>query len=298
MVNGIFKTLTQIIFGFNGASGTAKGSVLKHVDDNVASLERLDGTAKILRASPLQDSVSLSGFTPSVNDVATRRDVMPADIEFGIDGSQSTDVARVVSGSRGAGRCGIVLKSGGTGNQAFTQGQLVYDPDGTSALSVAMVLPRDTKRLMVTRAAMSVTGALALDSNCLYANENYATGYTWIKKGDALGSGLGVVQCVRLTLSTAASVSSSVKLPQYAVINEVRAWITTAYSTGATISVACGSTVLMASSALIPQIVEQYSVCDLVKKSNTDAVITATIGGSPSAGVGEIYVYYTVAPQS
>lgn len=167
-----------------------------------------------------------------------------------------------------------------------TIGQILWD-DGTG-LGTVVVLPAVAGNEIVTTATFS-GGTITLQTN-----QNYVwSGSAWINISPSVA---GVVSCIRMPITTAASQSSTSTIPANAVISRCLANITTPFSAGATLSVGqTGSTaLLLATTDVTATLANLYDAPQDTAWGASALAVLVTVGGAPAAGAGFVSVYYAV----
>ena len=166
-----------------------------------------------------------------------------------------------------------------------TIGQVLWD-DGTGVGTV-VVLAAKTGNEIVTTATFS-GGTITLQTN-----QNYVwSGAAWTNISPTVA---GVVSCIRMPITNAASQSSTTSIPANAIIRRAMLDITTPYSGGATIAVGqTGTTsLLMATGDNVATLANQYEASMDVAWGAGALAVLVTVAGAPAAGAGFCVVEYT-----
>lgn len=215
------------------------------------------------------------------NDVATLLNLQARIPSIGFD----FDGASPPSAGANTSKFGFVHTTGGS----YTQGQVVYD-SGTSLV----IMPSEVVRAIATSTAIS--GGISLNANGFYVLHNGA----WALRGDGNASGTGNEKTilVEFAFGDTAGVSSTTEVPDGAVVLSCSVQVDTVFDNTPTLVVIVdGATdqTLMASSDSSLLATGVYVVDDPVTIDAAHAgVVKVTVGGTPTAGTGKVFVSYVI----
>ena len=181
----------------------------------------------------------------------------------------------------------IVVTTAGSG---AVIGDLLYD-DGSGSGTVEILPAVEGRTIAVTDALTG--GTVTFDPDSIYIWD--ADGSAWLKIGD-IGSVTGAERVISFDIDNTASQASTSSIPANAVIMDTKVKITTPYSVGGTIEVGqTGDTDLLQTTAdNDPQSANTYQCADPLDWGGSALPVLVTVGGTPAAGDGTVYVTYTV----
>lgn len=264
---GLFKSLAGVIGSFfqvGGPSGpgiarsSAKLQIKNAANDTLANLE-------VGRASADTDA---SAYLDLKERVLL--------IEFSFDGGSPP------SAGANTGKYGFCHTTGG----AFTNGRIYYDT-GTAFVSIT---PYKGSTLFTTSAVTG--GTVSLQANGAYVASAAAAPYSWTLKGDGAPASTGLVQSIKVAITTADGASTT-SLPIGTRVMRVYTNILTPYDAGATIEVLVGAVSVQSTAqndATIAGIYENDPLFDVA----TAGVINVDISATPGSGSAEVIVEYIV----
>lgn len=132
----------------------------------------------------------------------------------------------------------------------------------------------------------AITGSISFEADWIYAWD----GSAWEKKCDVTGTDTGK-QYIAVTIGTSSTYSSTASIPSGAVVTDVIVDITTAYDAAVDLDVECNGNTLVTGNDTWSDVINQYTVEDIVAIGTSD-VVTVNLSGTITTGAGVVYVGY------